>query len=308
MRINHLISLIIIGISISACSSSNKTIKQTKIIKKTIRDTVYVEKAKSLGPNTVLSAVLKDYTVKDDYYPAQGQDDRQKFLIIHYTALANDKSYHVLTNQSVSSHYLVNDKDDKNIDVLVSENKRAWHAGVSAWKGRTNINDSSIGIEIVNPGYSVKNGKKVFYPFPEYQFKKVAALAENIVERYKIDPTYVLAHSDVAPQRKEDPGAFFPWKRLYEEYKIGAWYNEIDKYHFMKQFQPSRKNTRDFILSYQKELSKYGYEVAEDGVWGDQMKRVTMAFQLHFRPSNYSGELDAETWAILKALNKKYRD
>ena len=296
----------LLGFLLSACATTPKV--QTKVIQKTVRDTVFVEKVKEVKGKTYHAAELENYKVIDTFFPAVGQDLRQKFLILHYTALHNDRSIEVLTNQQVSSHYLVNDNDDEDIYVLVGENERAWHAGSSFWKGRTNINDSSIGIEIVNLGYTNYEGKMWFYPFPEYQFKKVAELAKNIVERYEIDPTFVLGHSDVAPQRKEDPGAFFPWKRLYEEYKIGAWYNDIDKYRFMSQYSESQVNKSSFIKSVQTELNKYGYEIKESGVWDAQTQRVLMAFQMHFRPSNYSGKIDAETWAIIKALNAKYRD
>src|SRR5690606_14223956 len=112
----------------------------------------------------------------------------------------NEKSVEVLTQQTVSSHYLIQDYDDDDIYILVGENERAWHAGASYWMGRTNINDSSIGIEIVNPGYSKYQGEMWFYPFPEHQFKKIAELAKDIVKRYELDPTFVVAHSDVAPQ------------------------------------------------------------------------------------------------------------
>ncbi|MXV38558.1 N-acetylmuramoyl-L-alanine amidase [Flavobacteriaceae bacterium Ap0902] len=299
---------LILSISLLASCTPSKNVKQTKIIKKVIRDTVYLEKIKAGNENKYVSAVLDDYKINDSHFPAIGQDYRQKFLILHYTALDNYRSYNVLTEQQVSSHYLINDIDDNTIDILVSESQRAWHAGYSYWLGRTNINDSSIGIEIVNPGYRIEDEQIIFFPYPEYQFKKVAKLSKNIVERYDIDPTYVLGHSDVAPQRKEDPGALFPWKRLYDEYGVGAWYEDVDKYEYIRQFPYERKDSEAFILAYQKEFAKYGYEVPQDGIWSKKMEKLTAAFQMHFRPSNYSGELDAETWAILRALNKKYRD
>lgn len=291
---------------ITSCATTNTP--KTKVIEKVVKDTVYVQQAQNFEGKQVVSAVLPAYNVSDQFYPAQGQDFRQKFLILHYTALHNDKSAQVLTQQAVSSHYLIQDHDDEDIYVLVGENERAWHAGKSFWLGRTNINDSSIGIEIVNLGYTTINHQLRFFPFPEHQFKKVAALAQDIVQRYQIDPTFVLGHSDVAPTRKEDPGAFFPWKRLYEEYGIGAWYNDIDKYKFLPQYPSYKFNQSSFIRSVQEDLAKYGYGIDTTGRWDDQTKRVIMAFQLHFRPSNYSGTLDAETWAILQALNYKYRD
>lgn len=281
--------------------------QQIKYVDKIVSDTIYVEKIQDVEGNVVESAILENYKISDLYFPAKGQDFRQKFLILHYTALHNERSVEVLTQQAVSSHYLIKDNFDDNIYILVGENERAWHAGASSWMGRTHINDSSIGIEIVNPGYSMLNGKMWFYPYTEHQIKKVAELAKDIVDRYGIDPTYILGHSDVAPLRKEDPGSFFPWKRLYEEYGLGAWYDDLDKYMFLPRFKPADINKTNFIQSVQSDLAKYGYGIMETGVWDKQTERVIMAFQLHFRPSNYSGKLDAETWAILQALNHKYR-
>ena len=299
------ILLVILSINfLVACSTSQV---QSKVVEKVVRDTVYLEHPQDAQGNEIETSILKNYKISDKHYPAIGQDYRQKFLIMHYTALHNDRSAEVLTQQSVSSHYLIKDYDDDEIYVLVGENERAWHAGVSSWLDRTNINDSSIGIEIVNLGYSIINGKMRFYPFPEHQFKKVAELAQDIVKRYKIDPTFVLGHSDVAPTRKEDPGAFFPWKRLYEEYSVGAWYDDVDKYRFLPEYVSSDYKKSSFIKSVQADLAKYGYGIKQTGTWDDQTKRVIMAFQMHFRPSNYSGQLDAETWAILQALNFKYR-
>lgn len=299
----YLAALVMLALMIN-CSTPKV---QTKYIKQTFRDTVYVEKEVQKAGKKYHSAVLDNYEINDTYFPARGQDMRQKFLILHYTALDNNTSTRVLSEQQVSSHYLVNDLNDKEIHILVSEDQRSWHAGSSYWLGRTNLNDSSIGIEIVNPGYSTLNGKMWFYPFPDHQIKKVAELAKNIITRYDLDPTAILAHSDVAPQRKEDPGAFFPWKQLYEDYKIGAWYDQVDKYRFWNEYSESGKNSSSFIRNVQTELNKYGYEINQTGSWDEQTRRVLMAFQLHFRPENYSGTIDRETYAILKALNFKYR-
>lgn len=303
MRRIFLFSIISV-VLLSSCAAPKV---QIKTITKTIRDTIYVQPQKEDDKEPITLAQLSDYKIDKSDYPAVGQDFRQKFLIIHYTALDYEKSLRVLTEQQVSAHYLVNDNDDDEINILVNEDRRAWHAGYSYWKGRTNINDSSIGIEIVNPGYTVENDEKQFYDFPDYQFKKVAELARDIVTRYEIDPTFVLGHSDVAPQRKYDPGPKFPWKRLYEEYGIGAWYDEETKEHYFKEFRPALIDDYDFVLSVKDAFAKYGYEVNDTGYWDNKTKKMISAFQMHFRPHNYDGVLDAETWAILMALNKKYR-
>lgn len=151
----HFLFLILSIFLFFSCSTTQK---QVEYVDKIIRDTIYVEKFSDDQGKIIQSAILENYKISDVYFPALGQDFRQKFIIIHYTALHNQKSVEVLTQQAVSSHYLIKDNEDENIYVLVGENERAWHAGQSSWLGRTNINDSSIGIEIVNQGYSMHNG------------------------------------------------------------------------------------------------------------------------------------------------------
>lgn len=259
---------------------------------------------------SIVSAKPKGYRVTKNHFPALGQNFRQRYLIIHYTALDNEKSIRVLTQQSVSSHYLVNDLPDDEIYQLVDENKRAYHAGISHWRNNIGLNDSSIGIEIVNTGYTAdRSGNRQFHAFPEYQFKKVAALAKDIVERYNIPATNVLGHSDIAPSRKQDPGPFFPWKRLYDEYGVGMWYDESTKQSFYEtavmDIQYSYQNP-SFITNVQEQFKKFGYDIQVTGTWDRQTQKVIEALQYRFRPANYDGKLDAETWAILQALLIKY--
>ncbi len=255
-----------------------------------------------------LSAKLKEFSVLSDFFPAKGQNERVRFLILHYTACEMKTAVKLLTTTEVSSHYLISDSTDNKIQLLVTEDKRAWHAGISSFKGFSNLNDTSIGIEIVNEGYKKDSlDSLAFIPFTDYQIEKVASLAKDIVERYKIEPTFLLGHSDIAPQRKYDPGPLFPWKKLYDDYAIGAWYEEETKNAFYAQFNESNYELPEFITATQKDLAKYGYEIAVTGVWDEQTKRVIRAFQYHFRPLNVLGILDQETWAIIQALNDKYR-
>lgn len=265
----------------------------------------------TISHGSIVSASPKGYKVTKNYFPSVGQNFRQRFVIVHYTALDNDKSLRVLTEQSVSSHYLVNDTDDNEIYQLVDENKRAYHAGASAWRNFENLNDTSIGIEIVGKGYTADAlGKKTFYEYPEYQFKKVAALIKDLVERYQIQPIYVLAHSDIAPTRKEDPGPKFPWKRLYQEYGVGMWYDDATKIMYLNQINPelfeSQKNTSDFIGKLQLALKDFGYKITITRMMDKATIKTIEAFQYHFRPELYDGMIDAETWAILQALLQKY--
>ncbi len=183
----------------------------------------------TISYGSLVGAKPEGYKVTRNHFPAIAQNFRQKYVILHYTALDHDKSVRVLTTQAVSSHYLVNDSTDIEIYQLVDENKRSYHAGISSWRKDATLNDTSIGIEIVNEGFKVVDGKRVFVPFPEHQVKKVAALVQDIVTRYQIPPTNVLAHSDIAPTRKQDPGPLFPWKKLYDEYGIGMWYDDAQE-------------------------------------------------------------------------------
>lgn len=254
-------------------------------------------------------AKLKNYKISKQYFPADSQGYRVRFLVLHYTAINFKNSVKTLTKGSVSSHYLVNDVDDDTIELLVSEDRRAYHAGVSTWRGFKSVNDNSIGIEIVNQGMKTINGKLVFQPYPDYQIRKVAELCKDIIERYKIKPYNVIGHSDVAPDRKYDPGPLFPWKRLHEEYGIGAWYLEEDKKFFINQLSQSfsLENTK-FIEQVQKDFVEYGYDMTITGTFDRYFHAVIRAFQMHFRPENYSGNLDIETYAILKALLKRYNN
>jgi N-acetylmuramoyl-L-alanine amidase len=234
-------------------------------------------------------------------YTSKGQNFRQRFIIVHYTVSDRERSIDLLTNKDVSSHYLITDKENEPIYYLVDENKRAWHAGVSSWGNFSNLNDNSIGIEIVNKGFDMKNGKMSFYEFPSWQVHKTAVLLLDLVKRYNIEPQNILGHSDIAPQRKQDPGPLFPWKELYENYGIGMWYNEAD----IKKHKDSF--SRATIPEVQKELKKFGYEINISGEYDVQTKNVITAFQFHFRPAGYDGVMDAETFAILKSLNEKYK-
>ena len=264
----------------------------------------------TISYGSLVGAKPEGYKVTRNHFPAIAQNFRQKYVILHYTALDHDKSVRVLTTQAVSSHYLVNDSTDIEIYQLVDENKRSYHAGISSWRKDATLNDTSIGIEIVNEGFKVVDVKRVFVPFPEHQVKKVAALVQDIVMRYQIPPTNVLAHSDIAPTRKQDPGPLFPWKKLYDEYGIGMWYDDATVQSFQSQIIPEEFNAKindmAFVMKVQIALKQFGYGITETGVWDDATKKTVEAFQYHFRPQNYDGKIDIETWAILQALNQKY--
>lgn len=255
------------------------------------------------------TASKKIYKIDSEKYIAKGKNERIQFIIIHYTAGSNEVSIKELTSERVSSHYLIPSGEDEKIYSLVPENERAWHAGVSSFRGRTNINDTSIGIEIVNEGiykeyrdYPTYNTYEHYVDYEKMQIEKVAQLVKDLSLKYKIPSRNILAHSDIAPSRKKDPGAKFPWKKLYDEYGIGAWYEEEDKLFFMNYDEYNSKS----ISEIKKELREYGYDINDTEEWDKASKDVIYAFQLHFNPKNLTAEMDLETYAILKALNKKY--
>lgn len=265
----------------------------------------------TISYGSIVSANPQGYKVVKTYFPALAQNFRQKYIILHYTALNDEKSVQVLTQQSVSSHYLVNNLGDKEIYQLVDENKRSYHAGISAWRNDKMLNDTSIGIEIVNSGYTADaTGFRTFPPFDNEQVKKVAALVKDLANRYMIPPTNILAHSDIAPTRKQDPGPQFPWKKLYDDYQIGMWYDDATKKGFADQLDADlfamQMTTPQFIYKYQTALKTLGYGLEPSGTYDDATKKTIEAFQFHFRPEKYDGLMDAESWAILQALNIKY--
>ncbi len=216
-------------------------------------------------------------------------------LILHYTGLPTvERALDVLSREDckVSCHYVVD--TDGRIFQMVAEEMRAWHAGVSVWQGETDINSASIGIEIQNPGHS--HG----YPeFPKAQMKAVTALARDIVDRHGMARERVLAHSDIAPARKIDPGEKFDWPGLAKS-GIGHW------------VRPSRIDPEDaglglgddssMVQDARRMLARYGYGIAPDGPIDEAMGFVLRAFQLHFRPARVDSRLDRSTLNTLKRL------
>ena len=259
-------------------------------------------------------ANAEPFVIDSETYRSTGKSQRIKSIVLHYTVSDNERSIQLLTKGQVSSHYLILDNDDNKIYSLVPESQRAWHAGSGGFGGRTILNDTSIGIEIVNKGIqpqylkALKDSELNYHPyehfveFDDLQVKKVAQLVQDIAKRYEISPKNIIGHSDLAPARKIDPGAKFPWQRLYKEYGIGAWYDEADKRYFTEEVQLATPT----ILEVKQAFRDYGYQINSTDEWDKASRDVIYAFQLHFRPLNPTGQMDIETYAILKALNKKY--
>jgi N-acetylmuramoyl-L-alanine amidase len=235
---------------------------------------------------------------------------RIRYLVIHYTALDDDRSLSVLSTGGVSVHYLVlrdpflydgTRQAKPFVYALVPEGERAWHAGESHWQRASDLNDSSVGIEIVNTG-PLDAEKRTWEPFNDAQMDAVLRLARDIVTRYAISPTKVVGHADIAPQRKEDPGPLFPWEKFAEQ-GVGAWPDAADvERHLAGRDAKSPVDLRTL----QSKLAAYGYDIATDGSLDDATRRVLSAFQMHFRPADYAGDADAETEAIADALIAKY--
>ncbi|WP_395301462.1 N-acetylmuramoyl-L-alanine amidase [Enterobacter sp. ECC-175] len=242
----------------------------------------------------------------DTRHQAQAAYPRIKVLVIHYTADDFDTSLATLTDKNVSSHYLIPARppapDGKpRIWQLVPESELAWHAGISFWRGTNRINDTSVGIELENRGWQMINGQKRFTPFEPAQISALIPLAKDIIARYSIKPENVVAHADIAPQRKDDPGPLFPWEALHRQ-GIGAW-PDADRVAFYMNGRPRFQAVEQSALL--DLLARYGYEVPDKGT-PQQLKRVIMAFQMHFRPQLWNGAADVETMAIAEALLEKY--
>jgi len=193
-------------------------------------------------------------------------------LVMHYTGMTSGaEALERLIDPSakVSAHYMID--EDGTIYSLVSEEMRAWHAGLSFWRGKTDINSRSIGIELVNPGHEFG-----YRPFPKAQMDALIPLARSILSAHPIPPRNVVAHSDIAPTRKDDPGELFDWKDFAAE-GIGLWP------------EPAEEEAPAVGLA------DYGYDTSD-------MSAAIVAFQRHFRPTNLDGEFDAECRRLLLSL------
>ncbi|MBJ9752571.1 N-acetylmuramoyl-L-alanine amidase [Burkholderia cepacia] len=237
---------------------------------------------------------------------ARGADSRIRFLVMHYTESDEAKSLHTLTGDSVSVHYVIppQPRIERGLPVvyqLVPESERAWHAGVSEWQGTTELNAVSIGIENVNRG-PLDPQNRTWQPYPPEQVAALTRLSKDIVTRYAIPPTRVVGHSDIAPQRKIDPGPLFPWHALAQA-GVGAW---PDAATVAARLAGRDPHAPVDVRELQLKLARYGYDVATDGVLDTRTRRVFAAFQMHFRPADYAGDPDAETDAIAQALLDKY--
>lgn len=219
---------------------------------------------------------------------------RPDCLILHYTGMETGEAAEawLCTPESeVSSHYLV--YEDGHIVQMVREADRAWHAGAGSWKGRCDVNSFSIGIEIVNAGPLCG-----FPPFPDEQIEAVATLARDICTRRHIVPERVLAHSDIAPGRKADPGERFPWARM-AELGVGHFVTPVPVGggRFLAEGDAGQP-----VEALQSMLSFYGYGLEINGLFDEATRVVVEAFQRHFRPERVDGVADRSTVETLHRL------
>ncbi len=256
--------------------------------------------------------------------PSSNQDSRIHFLVLHFTSEHFAESLRLLAEpvgRRVSVHYLVPEPGDETytrsslqVHQLVPEARRARHAGTSYWRGWQSLNSSSIGIEIVNRSACINKNPDAeltkpddqectFLAFPEEQLEMVVALTQDILARNPdIDPADIIGHADIAPNRRVDPGPLFPWKRLYEG-GVGAWYDEETAGRYRRQLEEYPPD----ILLIQRALRAYGYRVEPTAEHDAQTQFAVRAFQMHFRPTGHSGQMDVESAAILFSLLDKYR-
>jgi N-acetylmuramoyl-L-alanine amidase len=189
----------------------------------------------------------------------------------------------------VSAHYVVGEAGE--IWSLVPEEHRAWHAGASSWRGEGDVNSRSIGIEIVNGGHDFGLPE-----FPEVQIDAVIALLRDIFRRWpQLNPRSVVAHSDIAPERKADPGEKFPWKRLADA-GVSIWPEHV----------AVQLSDDDPVSHAQQQLALIGYDVRQSGVMDNATRAATIAFQRRYRPANINGAIDEQTRYLLLAVARRF--
>ena len=207
------------------------------------------------------------------------------YLILHYTGMASaEAALARLCDPAakVSAHYTIDEAG--RIYAHVPEARRAWHAGRAHWRGETDLNARSVGIELVNPGHEFG-----YRPFPEPQMARLIALGREIAARYGLGPAAVLGHSDVAPTRKQDPGELFDWPRLAGA-GLGLWPSTVP-------------DTPTDLAEAQGLLGEIGYGLPRHGRLDPETEAVLVAFQRRYRPRRIDGRLDAETAGLIAGLH-----
>jgi N-acetylmuramoyl-L-alanine amidase len=232
--------------------------------------------------------------------PSPNFDERMfplDMLVLHYTGMKDGPSALERMRDpasKVSAHYMV--EEDGTVFSLVAEDKRAWQAGRSSWQGHEDLNSRSIGIEIVNGGHEYG-----LPPFPDLQIDVVIDLCKGILSRWPIPQTRIVAHSDIAPERKEDPGERFPWKRLADS-GIGLWPAEKPPVEPWMMHGAAPGDLGITVDGLRESLAAIGYRIERTGEFDDSLAAVVRAFQRRWRPMRVSGQGDVETVALAHAV------
>ena len=225
-----------------------------------------------------------------DFSPNCSEKKRKKkaieFVIIHYTGMQSEiESFKRLKDKKskVSCHYFIN-REGK-ITQMIQDNKIAWHAGKSKWKNFENLNEHSIGIELVNKGH-----ESGYQNFSSIQIQRLIYLCKNLKKKYGIKKENFLGHSDIAPLRKLDPGEKFPWKRL-SKYKLGCWYKRRSK-------KLKLTNNKKIESIFFNNLFKIGYRYFKVNKRNKNDRLIIKSFQQRYLPHKVSGKIDQKTFEI----------
>jgi N-acetylmuramoyl-L-alanine amidase len=246
-------------------------------------------------------AIKTSLNYSPNFNPKKRKANQINFLIFHYTGMRTEKAaIKRLTDlkSEVSSHYLINQKGE--IITLVPNLYIAWHAGKSRWKNYESLNKNSIGIEITNPGHSF-----MYKKFSKQQILSLIKLTKFLINKYKINKKNILGHSDIAPERKKDPGEKFPWQNLSKN-KIGYWHN-INKKTQIKNRMVKINNLQKNL--FYENVYKIGYSktIPKNLLYkkNKYLIEITKAFQRRFRPEIVNGKIDKECLIISQNLAKQ---
>ncbi|NBC20009.1 MAG: N-acetylmuramoyl-L-alanine amidase [Alphaproteobacteria bacterium] len=234
---------------------------------------------------------------------------RLDMLVLHYTGMKSAEaalSRLADPEASVSAHYVV--LEDGLIIQMVDEAHRAWHAGAASWQGDDDLNSRSIGVEIVNGGHDFPLDEGGLSPFRDVQVAAVTSLCQAILTRHAIPQTRIVGHSDIAPERKRDPGEHFPWERL-ARHGIGLWPEKAPQ--LTGQALRGRGlvsgESGPAVRRMQDQLAAIGYDLPRSGVFDARTEAVVTAFQRRWRPRQVTGEADLSCLAMIAAVNDAYR-
>ncbi len=245
-----------------------------------------------------------------------------RFLVMHYTVCNFPTTLKGFTKNidkdRVSAHYVISEKEERvqgGIPIqVVPEDKRSWHAGVSYWRGKKNLNHESIGIENINKGFiGDETSHPTWFAFDPDQIETLGKLSADIIKKYGISPHNVVGHADIAPARKQDPGILFPWGELHARYGVGAWLPEYERsasfistQYLPKEPLPQGVSEAFFLKS----LREYGYECPEGAVVTPEHIGVVKAFKSHFSHNQnveaYTAAVDETALLWSWGLNAKY--